>query len=241
MGCSPRNALSSALLVLVTALLGSLLVAPGVAAAESNGGTRVMPLGDSITDGWNVPGGYRVGLWRRLVDEGYSVDFVGSGFNGPPELGDHDHEGHPGWRIDEIHARVDGWLRATRPRVVLLHIGTNDIGQDYDVANAPARMRALLDRVQLAAPSAWVFVARITPIEDPVLEARVLAFNAALPGVVADRRRVRLVDMHDGFVPGDLADGVHPSTAGYDKMAARWRAALAAVPESLPRTPALTG
>ncbi|GAA2687602.1 MULTISPECIES: SGNH/GDSL hydrolase family protein [Actinosynnema] len=234
---SPRKAL----LALVVVLAGTLLVAPGAGAAESNGGTRVMPLGDSITDGWNVPGGYRVGLWRRLVAEGYAVDFVGSGSNGPSELGDHDHEGHPGWRIDELHARIQGWLRATTPRVVLLHIGTNDIGQDYDVPNAPARLGALLDRIQLTAPAAWVFVAKITPIEDPVLEARVLAFNNALPGIVADRRRVHLVDMHDGFVPGDLADGVHPSTAGYDKMAARWRAALATVPESLPKPPVSTG
>ncbi|MEU8381836.1 hypothetical protein AB0C32_21920, partial [Streptosporangium sp. NPDC048865] len=37
------------------------------ARAESNGGVRVMPLGDSITDGFNVPGGYRVDLWQRMV------------------------------------------------------------------------------------------------------------------------------------------------------------------------------
>ncbi|HEX5200872.1 MAG TPA: GDSL family lipase, partial [Actinoplanes sp.] len=47
-------------------------------AAESNGGVRVMPLGDSITDGTQVPGGYRIGLWQRLAAGGYRVDFVGS-------------------------------------------------------------------------------------------------------------------------------------------------------------------
>ncbi|TYB41293.1 GDSL family lipase, partial [Microbispora tritici] len=31
----------------------------GAASAESNGGVRVMPLGDSITEGTQVPGGYR--------------------------------------------------------------------------------------------------------------------------------------------------------------------------------------
>jgi hypothetical protein len=39
---------------------------------------RVMPLGDSITDGFNVPGGYRVDLWQKLVAGGRTVDFVGS-------------------------------------------------------------------------------------------------------------------------------------------------------------------
>ncbi|MET1073917.1 MAG: hypothetical protein ABWY11_14825, partial [Umezawaea sp.] len=65
-------------------------------AAESNGGVRVMPLGDSITDGYNVPGGYRINLWQRMAAAGQTVDFVGSGVNGPAALGDHDHEGHSG-------------------------------------------------------------------------------------------------------------------------------------------------
>ena len=38
----------------------------GTANAESNGGVRVMPLGDSITEGTQVPGGYRIGLWQRV-------------------------------------------------------------------------------------------------------------------------------------------------------------------------------
>src|SRR5690349_12885605 len=84
------------------------VVAAGTANAESNGGVRVMPLGDSITDGFNVPGGYRVGLWQRLVSGGFSVDFVGTGFNGPASLGDHDHEGHSGFRIDQIDASIVG-------------------------------------------------------------------------------------------------------------------------------------
>ncbi|MFB9413576.1 hypothetical protein ACFFSQ_36150, partial [Dactylosporangium matsuzakiense] len=65
----------------------------GPAGAESNGGVRVMPLGDSITEGTQVPGGYRIGLWQRLAAGGYRVDFVGSQYNGPSSLGDHDHEG----------------------------------------------------------------------------------------------------------------------------------------------------
>ena len=68
------------------------------AAAESNGGVKVMPLGDSITDGITVPGAYRTGLWQRFAGGGYKVDFVGSLSGGPSNLGDHDHEGHSGWR-----------------------------------------------------------------------------------------------------------------------------------------------
>jgi lysophospholipase L1-like esterase len=225
---------------LVTALIGTVvvlsatLVPAGASAAESNGGVRVMPLGDSITDGYNVPGGYRIGLWQRLAAGGYTVDFVGSGSNGPATLGDHDHEGHSGWRIDQLEANIVGWLNASDPRTVLLHIGTNDMNQNYDIANAPARLSTLIDHIEGLRPGAELFVAQITPESDPTLEARVEAYNAALPGVVAGKGpHVHLVDMHAALSTADLADGVHPTAAGYDKMAAVWYNALRSVPSSL--------
>ncbi|MEN3541405.1 GDSL-type esterase/lipase family protein, partial [Microbispora sp. ZYX-F-249] len=133
----------------------------GVASAESNGGVRVMPLGDSITEGTQVPGGYRIGLWQRLAAGRYTIDFVGSQFNGPGNLGDHDHEGHPGWRIDQIDANITRWLQTYTPRTVLLHIGTNDVLQNYNVSGAPQRLSTLIDHITAAAPNAEVFVATI--------------------------------------------------------------------------------
>ena len=101
-----------------------------------------MPLGDSITrgkgDGNLSVGGYRAFLEDQLAAGGYSFDFVGSLVEGPPSLADKDHEGHGGLRIDQIGAQVQAWLGAADPDVVLLMIGTNDITQNYDLANAPA-------------------------------------------------------------------------------------------------------
>ncbi|WP_030451444.1 RICIN domain-containing protein [Herbidospora cretacea] len=220
-----------------TALMGLLLTAGLLTApawAESNGGVRVMPLGDSITDGFNVPGGYRVNLWQRFVQAGHTVDFVGSGFNGPASLGDHDHEGHSGWRIDQIDAQIVGWLQAYTPRTILLHIGTNDMGQQFQVSTAPARLSALIDKIRANAPQAELFVAQITPSADPAFNARIQTFNAAIPGIVASKGPLtHLVDMNTGFTTADLADGLHPNQTGYDKMAARWWSALQAFPGSL--------
>ncbi|HLL69375.1 MAG TPA: ricin-type beta-trefoil lectin domain protein [Micromonosporaceae bacterium] len=216
---------------------GAALALPGPAHAETNGGVRIMPLGDSITDGFNVPGGYRVGLWQDLVTTGYSIDFVGSEFNGPGELGDHDHQGHSGWRIDQLAANVVPWLEATKPRTVLLHIGTNDLTQNHDVANAPARLSALIDRIVSAAPDVELFVAMVTPMWDVTLQARARAFNAAIPGIVRQKvtagHHVHLVDMHSALAAADLADGVHPTAGGYAKMATVWYNALRSVPASL--------
>jgi len=214
------------------ALVAAVLFATN-ANAESNGGVRVMPLGDSITDGFNVPGGYRIELWQRFLAGRRTVDFVGTGFNGPASLGDHDHEGHSGWRIDQIDANIVNWLRTATPRTILLHIGTNDMIQNP--ANAPARLATLLDRIIAQAPNAELFVATIIPLSGR--DATVRTFNAGLISAVQARanagRRVHLVDMFNALTLADLADGVHPNANGYNKMAAVWFNALLSVPGAL--------
>ena len=235
----PRRRLVAAAVALVAgvAVTAGVIAGNGVASAESNGGTRVMPLGDSITDGVTVPGGYRIGLWQRFTTAGYKVDFVGSLSNGPASLGDHDHEGHSGWRIDQIDANIVGWLQNTQPHTVLLHIGTNDVLQNFDVANAPARLSTLVDHITATVPTAEVFVAQIIPLGNASQDATARTFNAAIPGIVQSKvnagRHVHLVDLHSALTAADLADGVHPNATGYDKMAAAWYSALLSVPGSI--------
>src|SRR5256885_4607871 len=174
-----------------------------VASAESNGGVRVSPLGDSITDGAQVPGGYRTGLWQRFTAGGFREDFVGSLFNGPSTLGDHDHEGHPGWRIDQIDANIVGWLNNTRPHTVLLHIGTNDVLQNFNLSTAPNRLSTLIDHITSTAPTAEVFVAQITPLASASQDNAVRTFNSAIPGIVQSKvnagRHAHLVAMHSAL------------------------------------------
>ncbi|WP_426512036.1 SGNH/GDSL hydrolase family protein [Dactylosporangium sp. McL0621] len=200
--------------------------APG-SAAPNGPVVRIMPLGDSITDGHESPGAYRTELYRQLTAAGVRVDFVGSKQSGPASLPDRDHEGHGGYRIDEIDAGATEWVRAADPRLVLLQLGTNDMLLNYDVEHAPQRMSGLIDHVIAAAPGADVYVASLLPLDDRAAQARAAAFNAALPGIVRDKgARVHFVDMRDALTPGDLDDGVHPTAAGFAKMALVWAAAL---------------
>ncbi|WP_157548314.1 cellulose binding domain-containing protein [Micromonospora sp. ATCC 39149] len=236
-----RTRLFGAAAAVMAVVATAVTFAIGPANAESNGGVRVMPLGDSITDGFNVPGGYRIDLWQKLAAGGYRIDFVGSMFNGPASLGDHDHEGHSGWTIAQVDANVVNWLRATTPRTVLLHIGTNDMYGDPTAA--ASRLSTLLDRITTTAPSADVFVATIIPRSGSTDNA-VRTYNAAIPGIVQSKvnagRRVHLVDMYRALTLADLADGVHPNATGYSKMATAWYNALRAVPGSIGGTPPTT-
>ncbi|MEO6084629.1 MAG: SGNH/GDSL hydrolase family protein [Umezawaea sp.] len=224
-------------LAVVAALVLAAIGTSGQAGPESNGGVRILPLGDSITHGADVPGGYRIGLWQRLAEGRYTNDFVGSQVNGPGRLLDHDHEGHPGWRIDQLDANIVGWLRTYAPRSVLLHIGTNDVVQNYDLAGAPDRLSTLIDHITDTAPDADVFVAQIIPLGWDSGEVAVRSFNNAIPGIVQSKvnaaKRVHLVNMHSAVSVADLPDSIHPDGNGYDKMAAVWYDALRSVPGSI--------
>lgn len=181
-----------------------------------------MPLGDSITEGAGstTRSSYRAALWNKLSGRAGTLDFVGSLQHG--ELPDRDHEGHSGWRIDQLQANIATWLPAARPNVVLLHIGTNDMNRNHEVATAPARLGALIDQITTAAPTMTVIVSSLVPSTTPEVQARVAAFNAQIPGLVKERRdrgyKVGFVDMAS-VTTADLNDSLHPNNNGYLKMA----------------------
>jgi lysophospholipase L1-like esterase len=197
-------------------------------APTSNAVTVIMPLGDSITDGFVVPGGYRIKLWASIQNIGAKIDFVGSLQNGPAELPDKDHEGHSGWVISQIDSNINSWMDTYKPRIVLLHIGTNDIGQNIDLANAPNRLSALIDKICAKLPTGGkLYVATLVPMNGQ--DAKVASYNSAIPGVVQSKvsagKPVYVVSM-SSVTTADLQDGVHPNRTGYDKMADAWFAAI---------------
>ncbi len=188
---------------------------------------KIMPLGDSLTYGYNSSngGGYRLPLWNDLISQGANVDFVGSQQNGPENF-DADNEGHSGWRIDQISANIVNWLTTYQPQIILLHIGTNDIIQNDDVADAPTRLSNLINQITSTLPNATVFVAQIIPLNSS-LDSEVVSYNAAIPGIVqAAGPNVHMVDMYDAVAASLLPDNIHPSDYGYGLMANVWYTAL---------------
>jgi len=203
----------------------------------------ILPLGDSITYGVGSSdkGGYRTFLWEECAKSGYRVRFVGTKSNGPSDI-DTYHEGHPGWRIDQISSHVVPWLVLYRPQIILLFIGTNDILQRHDVSQAPNRLSLLIDEITFTLPKSTLIVASVTPLNDSILYTRkrysssvdfnadIIAYNAAIPTLVrwedAHGKHVQYVDMYGAVPVYDLADGIHPDNDGYALMANVWYAAL---------------
>jgi lysophospholipase L1-like esterase len=191
---------------------------------------KIMPFGDSITDGYNAdtPGGYRVELFRRAHAAGKNITFVGSSQNGPTTVDGvsfpRNHEGHSGWTIYPAGSRSgistllknDGGSQSVMvkytPDIVLLMIGTNDAIDNYDMTNAPKRLGDLIDTIYSQLPNVLIVVAQPIPSrgdaskgDDTALSARIKTYNDAIPAVVKARadagKHILVVDMYTPFTP----------------------------------------
>ncbi len=207
---------------------GSGGVHPIVSNAQ-NTGLRVMPIGDSITAGYrsSTGNGYRGPLWEELIKQGDALDFVGSQRSGV--MFDPDNEGYYGYRIDQIAGLINQELALYQPNLVLLDIGINDLGQNYQVSTAPARLASLIDQIVAADPNATVLVAQLICNSTPSVQTLITSYNSQIPGIVQARakagKRVSLVSM-SALTTADLKDGLHPNDAGYQKMADAWDAGI---------------
>jgi autotransporter-associated beta strand protein len=124
------------------------------------------------------------------------------------------------------------------PTAVLLLGGINDVAgsSNVSVPTALARLDALVGDIFALRPDTTVFVSNLTPITGtPATNygTKVTDFNAGVPAIVAtyagQGRKAYLVDMYSALSnpAADIgADGIHPTQAGYDKMATTWFGAL---------------
>jgi lysophospholipase L1-like esterase len=256
------------------------------------GALRIMPLGDSITEGgpFNVsvrPGvvphqGYRWPLYQRLINAGRNVEIVGTRWQptwpdlawtvpwhngrsgaviGPDSTYWNNLSGgwEGGWGFDDLgqpkyfppeepYDRIDRDIICTKPDVVLLMIGTNDLLRDLTIPgysrSAPARLEALVRRIQTIGatagkPNIKIIIGAVTPRLVPGPNPFVggpdeqieLNMRAETLGNINPNDNIYFADMFNqgGFTPSDYYDDntyVHFNASGADKMAAVWEKAL---------------
>ena len=208
-----------------------------VAAFQSTASAQltILPLGDSLTDGYQIAGGYRTELDKDLTGAGINFTFEGTETDNASSTlltaSETHHEGHIGYRIDQINNNLtasDGttgnnggfWLSgggirpAISPNIVLLEIGTNDFTQNYgnadtNPASANARLLTLLGNLKTDLPNAQIFVASLIPRTDyPQFETPQEAYNALIPAdVTAEGSNFHFVDLHAVVTPAEVAAG----------------------------------
>lgn len=221
--------------------------APGPATTATPAPTRpprVLLLGDSITQGSTQRLGpcvaeyysYRAYLWGHLVDAGAAVDFVGTlrdpCADAPQGTWDPDHEGHWGWRADQVAGELAGWLAAGAPDVAVVHLGTNDVHQARPLPATIAAFDSIVATLRSANPEVAVLVALVIPSTQASVEPLNTALAAFARDQATDASPVVAVDLYTGYDPSWNPDGVHPGREGQQYMAARLSGALMAL---LPR------
>ena len=211
---------------------------------------KIMPLGDSITEGYGASGnvgGYRIELFRQAVKSSKNITFIGSLTNGPSTVENKtfpkNHEGHGGWTISQISGIVRPTtgarlMTAYPPNIVLLKIGTNDVN-GTGASSAPTNLKTLINQITEDAPSALLVVSSIIPIKDDNTNTKVKTYNATIPTAVneaaAAGKHVIFVDSYAAFVAvsswktTDMSDNLHPNDTGYALLGQTWYGAIGAV------------
>lgn len=205
--------------------------------AQSLSETYILPLGDSITQGSGVPGGYRGKLYTKLTDQLYSVTYLGTKKKNCflPCNDDRQkyHEGHGGKLLDYFQQNVNTWIDSYDhdPDVILLALGTTEFAdQAYDMEGAIYRWDDLIDTLTTRLPYAHILASNIIDRAERYNDNIHRYFNPFVEGVVAkyaeQGKRVSFVDLQSKVTMDMLEDNLHPNEEGYELMADIWSTAI---------------
>jgi lysophospholipase L1-like esterase len=165
--------------------------------------SKLVFLGDSITEAWVETSELRARFARHAP--------LNLGIGG-------DQTQHLLWRID------DGTLDGLSPRLLVLLIGVNNLGNGFSPEETLAGIGAVVESVQSHLPNTKLLLLQVLPAgrttADPLREA-IRATNARL-AEFSDPGRVELFDAgnplleSDGSIaPSTMEDFLHPTADGF--------------------------
>jgi len=172
-----------------------------------DGKIGVLFLGDSITEGWNARGKE---VWTKTYGKEDPANFGISG----------DKTEHVLWRID------NGELNGINPKVLVLMIGTNNIGYPAeDIAKADVK---IISEIHAKLPDTKVLVLGIFPRGADPKDPKVAGMRDKIKQVnqvlakLDDGSKTRYLDIGDKFLTPDrmltkeiMPDALHPNAKGY--------------------------
>lgn len=193
--------------------------------------TRIMPVGDSITEGGKTFSVYRYPLYKKLTDAGYRVQFVGSKTSSS-SAGPLAHEGYGGRNAEFLSRIIAKNFREHGADIVLIHAGHNHTVEEKPVDGIVQATESIIATVRQINPRVTVLLAQVITSGKLPKYSYIPDLNKSLATLAAKldnpKQRVILVNQAEGFDPDKdtIADKVHPNEQGAEKMATRWFEAL---------------
>ena len=195
--------------------------------------TRIMCVGDSITEGGTDFFIYRPLLNLQLEAAGYPYEFVGS------KSSTHDgvvlkHEGYSGNNAEQVAAKIAANFANNIADIVLIHAGHNydlsDLGQTETLVidKVDAATRSMIATARSYNPEVAILLAQVITSTNLPKYAYIPALNVRLASIAAElhteAQPVLIVNQAEGWNPvaDTVVDLVHPSLSGATKMADKW-------------------
>lgn len=213
-----------------------------MAKQEGSRTIRILPLGDSITQGGRNDRPeytYRYPLYFMLKDAGYDVDFIGSQRQGlnenavwPDKNGvafDLDHEGHYGWKTADARDHLPEWMAQypAPPDIVLIDLGSNDEdAASYQTAIIEP-LKEIVAVLRSKNPNVVVLLGHIISNGRKARSIRPLMEQMAREITTPTSPVVTVLhykDWHErpGLPYSDTFDWAHPNLSGQQKMAEKY-------------------
>ena len=214
-----------------SAFLSFILCLSSCLLAVSAEPTRILAVGDSITQGGKTFVTYRLPLDQKLRAAGLNYEFVGSQQSDGPK-GPLWHEGYGGKNAEFLAGILPQKLRQARPDVILLHCGHNHSAEEKPVPGIIAAERTMIEAARRQNPKVVILLAQVIPSGKLPKYAYLPELNQAQVFLARELNQaespVKVVDLATGFDPqkDTILDKVHPNALGAEKMAEKWFFAL---------------
>ena len=214
---------------------------------------RILPLGDSITEGILGEQSYRKPLRDALDLQGCDYRFVGrrttnltpTGFNS-------NHEGYSGHSVDYFteatnsNPGIESIMANATPDIVLVHLGSNDMNRNQPIfggyssdgrGGTIAEIDRLITEIWNSNADAEIFLANVIPwiggSANTNISSEIQQLGDAIEALVAGENdsRLHLVDVRSGFDQSNdfSSDGIHPNAFGDSHIADSFLATLNSV------------
>ena len=217
-------------------ILALTLALPVAAAEPAPAKTyRIMPVGDSITQGGKSFSNYRLPLLEKLTAAGYHVQYVGSRTS-DSSLGPLAHEGYSGKNAEYLASIIAKSFRDHPADIVLLHAGHNHFADEKPVEKIIAAHESIIRTLREINPHVIILEAQVIPSGKLPKYAYLPELNKALANLAKEstpESPVILVNQAEDFdIDKDtIPDKVHPNKSGAEKMASKWFEALTKILE----------